>query len=72
MRDQDEAWIFRRKLQNLKRVLKNIKEEGIIHDGTYRDYMVLISNAQMADQLDEIAKDLFEIREPMRHSVSLT
>jgi len=62
--------MFRKKLFSLKRVLRTLKEDGIIHDKTYQDYMLLISRLQTSDQLDEIARDLFEIRHSVRHSVS--
>jgi len=62
--------MFKKKLSSLKRVLSALKEDGIIDDQTHQDYMLLISRVQTSDQLDEIAQDLFEIRQSVPHSVS--
>ena len=62
--------MFRKKLSNLKRVLTVLREDGVIPDQTYQYYMLLISRVQTSDQLDEIARDLFEIRHSVRRPVS--
>ncbi len=56
--------MFRNKLDDLRALLKLLKTKGIIEDGTYYDYMLLIWKAKTIDQLDQIAHDLAEISAP--------
>ena len=55
---------------DLKRVLREMKEKRIIKDQTYCEYALLILGATTPEQLDEIAYDLNEIRRPLYRPVS--
>ncbi|NIO05018.1 MAG: hypothetical protein GTN74_10500 [Proteobacteria bacterium] len=63
--------MFRNKLDDLRTFLRLLKTKGIIEDGTYYDYMLLIWRAKTIDQLDQIALDLAEIGTPLDHSFSI-
>jgi len=62
--------MFRDKLYSLLKLLRSLRQERLINDGSYYDYMLLIWKAKTIDQLDEIAHDLAEISEPLSHSIS--
>jgi hypothetical protein len=55
---------------DLKRVLREMKEKGMIKNQTYCDYALLILGATTLEQLDEIAYDLDEIRHPLYRPIS--
>lgn len=63
--------MFRKRLSNLVKLARRLNHEGIINDGSYCDYMVLIWRARTLDQLDQIAHDLVELSRPPDHPLSI-
>lgn len=61
MKHTSEASISRDRQHDLIGRLRGLKAEGIIDNGTYHDYMVLILRAITLDQLKEISHDLREL-----------
>ncbi len=62
-----EFSMFRKKLNDLKASLRSLKRQGLITDGAYYDYMLLIWKAKTIDQLDNIALDLSGANESLDH-----
>jgi hypothetical protein len=62
-----EVLMFRRKLNDLKARLRSLKRQGLITDGAYYDYMLLIWKAKTIDQLDKIALDLAGTSKSLDH-----
>jgi hypothetical protein len=62
-----EVLMFRRKLNDLKARLRSLKRQGLITDGAYYDYMLLIWKAKTPDQLDNIALDLAGTNKSLDH-----
>jgi hypothetical protein len=62
MCNETETSTFRKRLTHLRTSVKMLREKGIITGGSYYDYMLLIWRAKTFDQLDEVARDLTEIR----------
>jgi hypothetical protein len=56
---------------HLRRELDWLKAKHIIDGEIYRDYLLLISNANAPEQLDQIAYDLADLRRPLCRPVSL-
>ncbi len=65
MNNETETSTFRKRLTDLRRSVKKLREKGIIPDGSYYDYMLLIWRAKTFEQLDVIARDLAEMRIPL-------
>jgi hypothetical protein len=63
--NETETSAFRKRLTDLRTSAKMLREKGIITSGSYYDYMLLIWRAKTFDQLDEITRDLTEIRTPL-------
>ena len=62
MRENREALVIKTRLSKIRKDLRMLRDDGIIDQMTYRDFLFLASNATTADQLDQLTEDLFEIR----------
>lgn len=65
MSSETEISTFRQRLTDLRTSVKMLREKGMITGGSYYDYMLLIWRAKTFDQLDEITRDLTEMRMPL-------
>ena len=62
MNENREALVIKMRLSKIRKDLRMLRDDGIIDQMTYRDFLFLASNATTADQLDQLTEDLFEIR----------
>jgi ribosomal protein L19E len=61
MKENRESQIFKKKLSNIKRDLRMLREQELIDQETFMDFFFLTSNATTFDQLDQLTQDLAEI-----------
>lgn len=63
MEDDGESQVFETKISSIKEELRMLRDQGIIDDGTYRDFSFLTSTATTLDRLDQLSQNLTEIRQ---------
>jgi len=61
MKGNGESSVFKTRLFEIGKELRMLREQGIIDQMTYVDFLFLASNATTSDQLDQLTQDLAEI-----------
>jgi ribosomal protein L19E len=67
VKENEESLILRKKMSEIKKDLRELRERGIIDQDTYSDFFLLVSNAATFDQLDQMADDLAGFWESGKH-----